>query len=222
MAPDRLYGTPTPIVKQKERGTRADAVRNRERVLETADKVFAAEGMGVPIDEIARRAGVGPGTLYRHFPTKEALFMAVAVIRVNASIVEAQRLAETDDPGAALFDYLRSLGAQFQARRNLIEVLAAGGQSLHDAHPKLARDLNNAIRRLLNRAQAAGAVRTDVTVEDVMNLVVGVYGATAQFGRDPEAASRLLRVVFDGLRATNRGMPPSGHRPTSRRVERKV
>jgi AcrR family transcriptional regulator len=181
-------------------------------VLETADTVFAAEGMGVPIDEIARRAGVGPGTLYRHFPTKEALFMAVAVSRVNASIEEARRLAESREPEVALFDYLRGLGAQFRARRDLIEVMAAGGQTLHDAHPELARELNKAIRNLLNQAQAVGAVRSDVTVEDVMNLVVGVFGASSQFGRGPETADRLLGVVFDGLRATETVGHASGRR----------
>jgi AcrR family transcriptional regulator len=219
MAPDRVYGTLTPFVKDKRRGARADAVRNRQRVLETADKVFAAEGMGVPIDEIARRAGVGPGTLYRHFPTKDALFMAIAISRINASIAEARRLAERADPGVALFDYLRGLGAQFQARRDLIEVLAAGGQSLHDAHPKLARDLNSAMRALLTRAQTAGAVRNDVTVDDVMSLVIGVYGAPTPFGRDPEGANRRLAVVFDGLRATHRGRAPSGYRASPKRVK---
>lgn len=217
MTPDELYGTRAPDVKKVPR---ADARRNRERVLETADQVFAAEGMGVPIDEIARRAGVGPGTLYRHFPTKEALFMAVAVSRVNASIEEARRLAQDRDPAVALFDYLRGLGDQFKARRDLIEVLAAGGQSLHGAHPELARELNDAIGALLTRAQTAGAVRRDVAVEDVMHLVIGVYGATTQFGRDPEAASRLLAVVFDGLRATEPGRARTGRRGSQRRVKR--
>ena len=199
---------------------RADAVRNRERVLEVADRVFSAEGMGVPTDEIARRAGVGPGTLYRHFPTKEALFMAVAVKRVNESIAEARRLAERDDPAAALFDYLRSLGAQFQARRNLIEVMATGGQSLHQTHPKLARELNNAVGALLTRAQAAGEVRKDVAVTDVMNLVVGVFSATTQFANDSRAADRLLKVVFDGLRVTERERAACGHRNSRAREKR--
>lgn len=198
---------------------RADAVRNREQVLEVADKVFAAEGMGVSTDEIARRAGLGPGTLYRHFPTKEALFMAVAVKRVNESIAEARRLADTDDPAAALFDYLGSLAAQFQARRNLIEVMAAGGQSLHQAHPELARELNNAIGALLRRAQASGKVREDVGVSDVMNLVVGVFSATTQFANDPRAAKRLLKVVFDGLRVTNRKPAQRGGRDSRARRE---
>ena len=217
MTPEELYGARPPFVKEKL--TRADARRNRQRLLETADEVFAAEGMGVPIDEIARRAGVGPGTLYRHFPTKEALFMAVAVGRVKASIQEARRLAQVRDPAVALFDYLRSLGDQFQARRDLIEVLAAGGQNLHDAHPELARELNNAIGALLTRAQAAGAVRSDVTVEDVMNLVVGGYSASTQFGRGPETAGRLLTVVFDGLRASEGGRAPGGRRRSPKRVK---
>lgn len=195
---------------------RADGRRNRERVLETADEVFAAEGLGVPVDEIARRAGVGPGTLYRHFPTKEALFMAVAVNKVNASIEEARRLARSGDPASALFDYLRGLGTEFKARRDLIEVLVAGGQSLHEAHPKLARDLNNAIGALLSNAQAAGAVRNDVTVDDVMKLVVGVYSAATQFGREPEVTGRLLAVVFDGLRATQSSPAPGAHRRSPR------
>src|SRR5262249_2141083 len=220
MTPEELYGARAPFVKEKL--TRADARRNRQRVLETADKVFAAEGMGVPIDEIARRAGVGPGTLYRHFPTKEALFMAVAVSRVNVSIEEARRLAKGSDPATALFDFLRGLGAQFQARRDLIEVLAAGGQTLHEAHPELARDLDMAIGTLLTRAQAAGAVRSDVTVEDVMNLVVGVFGASTQFGRGPETAGRLLAVVFDGLRAGSRGRAPTGRRGSRRRVKPEI
>jgi AcrR family transcriptional regulator len=218
MAPDRRYGTRAPVVKEKV--PRADARRNRQRVLETADKAFAAEGMGVPIDEIARRAGVGPGTLYRHFPTKEALFMAVAVSRVRASIEEARRQAKDPDPATALFAYLRGLGAQFQARRDLIEVMAAGGQTLHEARPELAHELNRAIGTLLTRAQTAGAVRTDVTVDDVMKLVVGVFSASTQFGRGSENAGRLLSVVFDGLRAADRQSSTGGQRRSPKRGER--
>lgn len=182
--------------------------------------MFAAEGMGVPIDEIARRAGVGPGTLYRHFPTKEALFMAVAVNRVNASIEEARRLLQVGDPAGALFDYLRGLGAQFQARKDLIEVMAAGGQSLHQVHPEVARELNEAIEALLIRAQAAGAVRNDVRVEDVMNLVVGVYEVVRQFRRDPKATDRLLAVVFDGLSVIESKEVPIRRRTVGESAER--
>jgi AcrR family transcriptional regulator len=166
--------------------------------------VFAAEGLGVPIDEIARRAGVGPGTLYRHFPTKEALFMAVAVSRVEQVIAEAGRLARVGDPAMALFEFLSSLSERFQATKDLVDALAAGGQSLHDSHPDLARGLDEAVGVLLARAQAVGAVRTDVGVAEVMSLLIGINSAASQLGPDPEAQRRLLAIVCDGLR------PPRG------------
>ncbi|HWL86935.1 MAG TPA: helix-turn-helix domain-containing protein, partial [Polyangiaceae bacterium] len=90
----------------QKRPLRADALRNRQRVLEVAQAVFATEGLAVPIDEIARRAGLGVGTLYRHFPTKEALFEAIVVSRVQHSIDDARALADAADPGAAFFDFL--------------------------------------------------------------------------------------------------------------------
>src|SRR5262249_26184286 len=141
-----------------------------------------------------------------------------AVSRVNASTEEARRLAKGGDPATALFDYLHGLGAQFQARRDLIEVLAAGGQTLHEAHPELARDLDMAIGTLLTRAQAVGAVRSDVTVEDVMNLVVGVYSAATKFGRGPEKAGRLLAIVFDGLRTGDTARAAGERRRSPKRV----
>ncbi|HEX4865705.1 MAG TPA: helix-turn-helix domain-containing protein, partial [Acidimicrobiales bacterium] len=84
-------------------GLRADARRNRELILAAADKAFAEEGLGVPVDEIARRAGVGAGTLYRHFPTKEALFEAVLVAHLDGITERARALAEREDPDEALF-----------------------------------------------------------------------------------------------------------------------
>jgi hypothetical protein len=95
--------------------------------------------------------------------------------------------------------------------------MAAGGQSVHDANPKLARDLKNAIGALLTTAQTAGAVRGDVGVDDVMNLVVGVFGSTAQFGPGRDAAGRLLAIVFDGLRARAPARAPRGRRGTAKR-----
>ena len=85
------------------RRLRADARRNRQRVLDAATAAFATEGVAVPVDEIARRAGVGAGTVYRHFPTKEALVEAIVLSRVEWLIGEARVLAGTDDPGTAFF-----------------------------------------------------------------------------------------------------------------------
>src|SRR3954466_6963506 len=91
------------------RPLRADAVRNRARVLEVAYETLAAEGVGVPIDEIARRAGVGAGTVYRHFPTKEALLAAVVEDRLRSIIDVGRDLLTNEEPGQALFAFLRSM-----------------------------------------------------------------------------------------------------------------
>src|SRR6476646_2326574 len=96
-------------VAQPDRPLRADAARNRARVLEVAYETFAAEGLAVPIDEIARRAGVGAGTVYRHFPTKEALFEAVFSDRVRHIVDDGRALLGTAGPGEALFEFLRNM-----------------------------------------------------------------------------------------------------------------
>src|SRR5256885_17263867 len=100
---------------QPERRLRADAARNRARVLEIAYDTFAAEGLAVPIDEIARRAGVGAGTVYRHFPTKEDLYRAVIEDRLNRIVADGRALLSSDDPGQALFAVLRSMVLQWGA-----------------------------------------------------------------------------------------------------------
>ena len=110
---------------QTDRPVRADAARNRARVLEVAYETFAADGLSVPIDEIARRAGVGAGTVYRHFPTKEALFQAVIADRMRHLIDDGRALLESERPGQALFTFLRSMVLQWGAAdRGLVEALA--------------------------------------------------------------------------------------------------
>src|SRR5215467_9547609 len=94
---------------QPARKLRADAARNRTRVLEVAYDTFAAEGLSVPIDEIARRAGVGAGTVYRHFPTKDSLFQAIVLTRHERMTAQARQLASARDPGAAFLDFLAAL-----------------------------------------------------------------------------------------------------------------
>src|ERR1700724_269458 len=94
---------------QPAKPLRDDAARNRARVLETAYETFAAEGLSVPIDEIARRAGVGAGTVYRHFPTKEELYRAVVEDRIGSIVNEGRALLGAGEPGEALFTFLRSL-----------------------------------------------------------------------------------------------------------------
>src|SRR6201991_2623031 len=100
---------------QPARPLRADAARNRARVLEVAYDTFAAEGLSVPIDEIARRAGVGAGTVYRHFPTKEDLYRAVVEDRIGTIVEDGRALLGEGDPGEALFAFLRSMVLQWGA-----------------------------------------------------------------------------------------------------------
>ncbi len=181
------------------RPMRADAARNRDRVLEVAYDTFAAEGLSVPIDEIARRAGVGAGTVYRHFPTKEDLFRAVVENRIRG-IVDAGRALLTDaPPEEALFAFLRSMVLQWGATdRGLSEALAGVGIDVESAIPEAEGDFLRMLGDLLRAGQEVGAVRSDVGVADVKALLVGLQ---AMQGYDDAGAGRLVEVVLDGLRA---------------------
>jgi AcrR family transcriptional regulator len=166
-----------------ERGLRADARRNRVRVLEAAEVALAAGGTGVPMEEIARRAGVGVGTLYRHFPTKEALVEAIVTHRVEQLSGEAATFLAASDAGAALFGFIDRVVAMARAKRDL-------GQTLDTpVSDRMKRELTRVVGELLARAQAAGAVRSGVDAADVMALLVAALAAP----------DRLLPVIRDGL-----------------------
>ena len=183
---------------QRERPLRADAVRNRARVLEVAYETFAAEGLSVPIDEIARRAGVGAGTVYRHFPTKEDLFRAVVQDRIQNIVDEGRALLDADKPGEALFAFLRSMVLQWGATdRGLADALAGVGIDIKDTVPEAEEAFLGLLGDLLRAAQKAGTVRRDVEVPDVKAIVVGCQAMQAY---RPDTAERLTEVVLDGLR----------------------
>ncbi len=182
---------------------RADARRNRELILAAADKAFAEEGLGVPVDEIARRAGVGAGTLYRHFPTKEALFEAVLVAHFDQITERARDLAERDDPDQALFEFMTCIGQEAASKRNLIEALAGAGVDIHKTAPESKRAVEEAFRQLLLRAQTGGSIRSDVTIDDLFGLIMGTC-AMSNPAADASQA-RMLAIVYDGLRATGAG-----------------
>ena len=178
---------------------RADAQRNRLRVLEVAQAVFAAEGLAVPIDEIARRAGLGVGTLYRHFPTKEALLEAILLARMEQVTEAARALAEGEDAGKAFFGLLALLGEENIPKKDLIEALARAGFDLKRAG-EVKKEMIRTIGRLLERAQRAGAVRGDVAVEEVLSLAAGAFAAIDRYKGDASARARLLAIMCDGLR----------------------
>jgi AcrR family transcriptional regulator len=180
------------------RPLRADARQNRERLLAAARAAFAADGLSVPLDEIARRAGVGPGTLYRHFPAKESLIEAVVHDRLCRLAAEAGALGESGDPGAAFFTFIELLAAEAGPKRDLFEALASAGVEVGPAVRATAGDLRAAIAHLLNRAQRAGAVRPDIGGEEVTALLSGVlFALRSQPGASPPL---VLAVLRDGLR----------------------
>jgi AcrR family transcriptional regulator len=183
------------------RPLRADAQRNRDRVLEAARTAFAAEGSDVSLDEIARRAGVGAGTVYRHFATKELLFEAVVFDRMEELVEEARALSDDPDPGLAFSSFLERLGREGARKRDLVETLASDGVHLQLAEAPIVRALIDALAELLRRAQRAGAVRSDISVDEVVALLTGTAYAICQSRADDEQTRRLLAIMYDGLRA---------------------
>lgn len=192
---------PAPAAQRSNRELRADARRNRERVLGTAQQLFATEGLGVSLDEIARRAGVGPGTVHRHFPAKEALYLAVAIDEIRQLVAEAEVLAATGDP-AALFTLLSKMMANGAENVAVKSALVAAEFDLRTAAPDVAADLTRHVADLLDRAHAAGAVRHDLTVEEVMALVAGAFAAIRHAGAEAsrKRSAHIAQIILDGLR----------------------
>ncbi|MGW4249143.1 TetR/AcrR family transcriptional regulator [Nocardia sp. NPDC004722] len=191
--------SPTASVRGRE--LRADARRNRERVVAAAQRLFATEGLAVSLDEVARRAGVGPGTVHRHFPTKEALYLAVSIDQIAHLVSEASALAATDDP-AALFTLLSRMIANGLENVLVKSALAATGFDLRTAAPELAHDLTTHVDILLTRARTAGVARDDVTAPEVMALIAGTLHAAAYAGES--TPSHLADIILDGLRPRHR------------------
>jgi len=182
------------------RATRSDARRNAERVLRSAEELFATEGLAVPIDAIAARAGVGVGTVYRHFPTKEALFRAVVVARLRALVERAHELARADNPAEAMFTFVAEVACTAAEKKDLTDELARAGINPEELHSEVKAELENAFQVLLRRAQESGAVRADVTAAEVTALIMGTCMAAEMRG-EPAAVPRLVGFVCDGLRS---------------------
>lgn len=183
---------------ESTRPMRADAARNRARVLEVAYESFAAEGVNVPIDEIARRAGVGAGTVYRHFPTKEALFEAVFADRVRRVVSDARALVTSEGPGDALYAFLRQMAQSSAADHGLFDALAGYGFDVAAATSSAEAEFLLVLDELLTAAQSAGTARVDVGVPEVKALLL-VCKSSSDYG--VEVSNRVTNVIIDGLRA---------------------
>jgi len=174
---------------------RADAKRNRARVLEVAAQVFAVDGLSVPVHEIARRAGVGTGTVSRHFATKEDLFEAVARTHVDKLLARAAELAEEENAGVAFTSFFTAMAEACSVNRGLAERVF----TLASHQPGLGRRVGlealcDRLGILLSQAQQAGAVRPDVVLADVEALMSGCIARTGEL-------HAVITVVHDGLKA---------------------
>jgi AcrR family transcriptional regulator len=191
--------TTFPATTTQTRPMRADARRNYAALLAAADTVFAEQGGEAGLEEIAQRAGVGIGTLYRHFPTRRALILATIERATNAVTEQGRDLLDAPSPAMALEIWLRALLEHASTYNGL------GAEALrYPPDPEEQADSCSSMRAtcaaLLERAQAAGEVRADVDATDLFLLVYSLASAGALEGAPAQTAKRLLTVVFDGLR----------------------
>ena len=180
--------------------TRADAVRNRERVIAAAAEVFREKGDAAVVPEIAARAGVGKGTVYRCFPTKDHLVAAVATERVRWFEQETREAAASDDPWSAFIGFMERIADAYCDDRGMVSSMS---QAIELDELVAARaDAHDALRELMDRAIATGAMRADAEPEDLKVLLRGVASslATAE-ERDPAVWRHYARLVVDALRA---------------------
>jgi AcrR family transcriptional regulator len=180
---------------------RADAQRNYTRLLDAAGAAFAEHGADdVSLEEIARRAGVGIGTLYRHFPTRPALLEAVYRDQVDLLDARAEELLGAESPGDALAGWLRALMRFSSTKHSLTSALLATLGQDSDLLSSCGQVIRGATEALLARAQRAGVVRPDADTGDLIRLVHAVNIATQRGPADPGQADRMLALILDGLR----------------------
>lgn len=180
---------------------RADARNNRARILDAAETVFADGGDAASTEEVARLAGVGIATVFRHFPTKPQLLEAVLVGRLERLRDQAAALAGGPDPGAAFFTFFTTLVADAAGKIAIAAALSDAGGGAAPEATRAADQLRSAVGRLLDRAIEAGAVRPDVELPEVYALLVGTSRAAVYAALDRTVRDRMLAIVFDGLRA---------------------
>ncbi len=204
----------------EDRRLRADAERNRRRLLDAAEELFCERGLEVGVGEIAEHAGVGRGTLFRNFPSKEHLIAAIVSERMGDAVNRGRELLDAEDPGQALFEFLEEMVGRQQLDRALFEAVAdtfLANPDIRSAHAELVGVLD----ALLTRAQQAGAVRADVGALDVLMLIKGVWQAASAFAQvDPGIAERQLDLVRAALSAAGAEGALRGRTPTLNDLER--
>jgi AcrR family transcriptional regulator len=188
--------TPDHVTPRPAEQMRADARQNRARLIAAATEAFAEKGADAPLEDIARRAGVGIGTLYRHFPTRLDLQAAVFRSQVDAVCGKADELLAGPTPEQAFVGWMHALAGYLASKRGLSRALIDGLGMESELMRSCSLAMRDATERLLKRAQDAGVIRSDVDAMDVMRMVHGVVVAAE---KAPGQVGRLLGFMLDGL-----------------------
>ncbi|MDY0813751.1 helix-turn-helix domain-containing protein [Kitasatospora purpeofusca] len=186
-------------------GDRSDARRNRARVLAAAGEAFAERGLDVPLGEIARRAGVGAGTVYRHFPTKQALVEAVFAQQLGELVASGERRTARSAPTEAFFGFLLEMVDTTRSRATACDALAADVSWPRPVLTATVARLHQLLETLLRAAQRDGGVRPEIGPDDVVALTVGC-AAMLRVRHDRAAGLRLARLTLDGLRPSDQAV----------------
>lgn len=183
------------------RKPRSDSLRNRERLLESAKAVFSTGGAGASLETVAREAGVGIGTLYRHFPTREALFEAVYRRDIEQLGELADELGRTATPVEALRRWLHANIEVVATKKGMLTALALAADGQAELYAYSSERMKAAATLLLDRAVGAGAIRSDIAPEELLRALYGLVGSYYMRGEPDwqEAAKRLVDVFVDGL-----------------------
>ncbi len=199
-----------------DRPLRADAERNRQRILAAASQVFAERGLAVSLDDVAAAAGVGVGTVYRRFPDKDALIDALFEDKIRGVAERARAALEIDDPWEAFVAFMRGICASHAADRGLKEAMLSGDRG-HE-RMRVARDhMAPVAAQVVGRAQAAGVLRPDIGVLEVpvLHMLIGDLAEKTREA-DPDYWERGLTIVLDGLRADRAAPTPLPGEPLDR------
>jgi AcrR family transcriptional regulator len=192
-----------------DRRVRADAQRNLDALLQAAKTVFATSGVEAPVREIAEQAGVGIGTVYRHFPQRSDLIAAVFRREIYACADAALILADEHEPFEALAQWMQRYAAFVAAKRGLAKALHSGDPAFDTLPAYFDQRLRPALRKLLKAAAAAGEVRADVDADELLGAVASLCMSTHNDG--PGRAERMVALLVDGLRFGAKASARSSH-----------
>jgi len=205
---------------EERRTMRADAERNRRRLLDAATQMFCERGLDVGVGEIAQQAGVGRGTLFRNFPSKEHLIAAIVVERMTESINRGRAALEAPDAGEALFELIEQSVGRSQTDRTLFDAIGDTWLA-NDEIRRIHTEMLGMLEALVRRAQEAGAVRTDISAVDVLMMIKGVCEAVSSFQHvNPDVALRQLDLIRSAISVPGNERPLRGQPPTVEDLER--